>query len=269
MFAGLRLGIGDMDLDVETTAPVLTDGIPGVFEARQQRSIRIRDAYVQAGIDALNAMRLRELRVSDLARACACSVGSFYTRFQDKEAYFRALIAATIVDCDRQIDARVSEAALRALGPERALDEMVELMADIFSGRFRGVLRETLLRILEPDDPWAPMRGSARRIIANYHAALGDAFPAFSRDETRTRLSFCFQIVVGVLQNDLVNDYHVFSTRDRSVRAALKENLRSYMAPPLPVPPHMDDRDQDGEAEDDEGEVGQQRAQVFHRRLRT
>ena len=215
---------------METAAPTLADGIPGVFEARQKRSIRIRDAYVQAGIDALNAMRFRELRVSDLARACDCSVGSFYTRFRDKEAYFRALIAATIADCDRQIDARVSPAALGALGPDRALEELVELMADIFSGRFRGVLRETLLRILEPDDPWAPMRGSARRIVANYHAALGDAFPGFSEQETKTRLSFCFQIVVGVLQNDLVNDYHVFSTRDRSIRAALKESVSRYMA---------------------------------------
>ena len=74
------------------------------------------------------------------------------------------------------------------------------------------------------------MRASANRIIANYHAALSCAFPRFTPEETKIWLSFCFQVIVGVLQNDLVNDYHVFSTRDRSIRAALKENLRLYMA---------------------------------------
>ena len=215
--------------DVETGTRAIEDSIPGVFAARQKRSIRIRGAYIQAGFESLNAMRFKDLRVSDLAEACECSVGSFYTRFRDKEAYFRALTAAAIADCNRQIDARVSEDALRVLGPERALEELVELMADIFSGRFRGVLREALLRILEPDDPWAPMRNSASRIIANYHASLCDTFPQFTREETKIRLSFCFQIIVGVLQNDLVNDYHVFSTRDRSIRAALKQNILSYM----------------------------------------
>ena len=215
--------------DLEAEAPVIEDNVPGVFKATQKRSIRIRDAYIQAGFEALNARRFRDLRITDLAAACQCSVGSFYTRFRDKEAYFRALTAATIADCNRQIDARVSEDLLREMGPDRALDELVDLMADIFSGRFRGVLREALLRILEPDDPWAPMRASARRIVAYYHAALPDALPQFTPEDAKIRLSFCFQIIVGVLQNDLVNDYHVFSTKDRSVRAALKENIARYM----------------------------------------
>ena len=220
-----RSGIAEL----ETDASAIADDAPGVFKATQKRSIRIRDSYIQAGFEALNTTRFRDLRVSDLAKACQCSVGSFYTRFQDKESYFRALTAATIADCNQEIDARVSAELLREMGADRALEELVDLMADIFSGRFRGVLREALLRILEPDDPWAPMRASARRIIANYHAALSDAFPQFTPEETKIRLSFCFQIIVGVLQNDLVNDYHVFSTRDRSVRAALKENVARYM----------------------------------------
>ncbi len=215
---------------MERKTLTLSTDIPGVFEARQERSIRIRDGYIEAGLDALNRMRLSELRVSDLARSCNCSVGSFYTRFESKQAYLRVLKAAAMSACDLEIDARVSEDMLRALGPERGLEALVDLMADIFSGRFRGLLRETLLRILEPDDPWAPMRASARRIIGNYHAALGDAFPHLGAEEARLRLSFCFQIVVGVLQNDLVNDYHVFSTRDRSVRAALKRNVLAYMS---------------------------------------
>ena len=203
--------------------------IPGVFEARQKRSVRIRDAYVDAGVELLNEMRFGDLRISDLARDCGHSVGSFYSRFRNKDAYFRALRAATISACNDQIDRRVAPSVLSVMEPGEALDELVDLMADIFSGRFRGVLRESLLRILEPEDPWAPMRDSARRIIGCLHEALDHRFTRFSPAEARLRISFCFQIIAGVLQNDLVNDYHVFSTKDRSIRRALKELVRRYM----------------------------------------
>lgn len=207
----------------------VNEDIPGVLPARQARSRRIRDAYIEAGIKLLNSMRFNDLKVSDLAQECGQSVGSFYTRFEDKEAYFRALRAAAIGLCNLEIHGRIGGDKLYEMEPEEALDELVDLMADLFTGPVRGVLRESLLRILEPDDPWAPMRDSAREIMRNYRRACGTQFPAFDPAETQTRLSFCFQLVVGALQNDLVNDYHVFSTKDQSLRKGLKEVVRSYM----------------------------------------
>ncbi len=219
---------------MDTAGSTIPTQIPGVYEAKQSRSIRIRDAYLDAGVRLLNETRFKDLKVSDLARDSGYSVGSFYTRFEDKDAFFRALRGAVVASCNELVDRRVSPEKLSDYSPEEALDEMVDLLADIFSGDYRGVLRESLLSILEPDDPWAPMRDSARRIMSYYHEALSSSFDGKSEVETKTLLSFCFQIVVGVLQNDLVNDYHVFSTRDQSIRTALKNNLRCQMAlPPL------------------------------------
>lgn len=211
----------------------LEEDIPGVLPARQRRSIKLRDAYIRAGIEILNTKRLSDLSVSELAQECGGSVGSFYTRFEDKEAYFRALRVAAISMCNKEIQSRVSIARLYELEPGEALDEMVDLMADMFTSPIRGVLRESLLRILEDDDPWAPMRDSAREVMRNYQRACATLFPQFTPDETKLRLNFCFQLIVGVLQNDLVNDYHVFSTRDESLRTGLKETVRSYMRQPL------------------------------------
>lgn len=210
-------------------ALLLDDDIPGVLPAKQARSRRIRDAYIEAGIEMLNATRFNDLKVSDLAAECGLSVGSFYTRFEDKEAYFRALRAAAISLCNTEIHARVSVDKLYEMEPGEALDTLVDLMADLFTGPVRGVLRESLLRILEPDDPWAPMRDSAREIMRNYRRACATQFPAFTPEEAKERLSFCFQLIVGALQNDLVNDYHVFSTKDESLRKGLKEATRLYM----------------------------------------
>ncbi|TMV05710.1 TetR/AcrR family transcriptional regulator [Ruegeria sediminis] len=207
----------------------IDDDIPGVLPARQKRSKRIRDAYISAGIKLLNERRLSDLKISDLAEECGGSVGSFYTRFEDKEAYFRALRAAAIALCNAEIYDRVNVDRLYEMEAGEALDEMVDLMADLFTGPVRGVLRESLLRILEPEDPWAPMRDSAREIMRSYRRACATQFPAFTPDVAKERLAFCFQLIVGVLQNDLVNDYHVYSTRDESLRGGLKEAVRGYM----------------------------------------
>jgi len=84
-------------------------------------------------------------------------------------------------------------------------------------------------KILDPDDPWEPMRQSARQIMHVLHEALDTGFPGVAPDQARERLSFCFQLIVGVLQNDLVNDYHVYSLKDGSVRDGLKAAVRAYM----------------------------------------
>lgn len=211
----------------------LEEDVPGVLPARQKRSVALRDGFIRAGIEILNTKRLSDLSVSELAKECGGSVGSFYTRFEDKEAYFRALRVAAMAMCNTEIQSRVSIDRLYEMEPGEALDELVDLMADLFTSPIRGVLRESLLRILEDDDPWAPMRDSAREIMRNYRRACATLFPEFTPKETKQRLNFCFQLTVGTLQNDLVNDYHVFSTQDESLRFGLKETLRSYMRQPL------------------------------------
>ena len=207
----------------------LENEIPGALEAKQARSLRLRDHYIREGIRCLNKQRLNQLRISDLAKACGSSVGSFYTRFQDKESYFLSLRSATVEICNQEAHYRVNVEKLYSMSGAQALDEMVDLMADIFTSAVRGVLRESLLRILEPDDPWAPMRDGARSIMRNYEVACAMMFPNFSPKEAKVRLRYCFQLVVGALQNDLVNDYHVFSTKDQTLRTALKETVRLYM----------------------------------------
>jgi AcrR family transcriptional regulator len=203
--------------------------IPGVLPAKQKRSQIIRDKYLEAGCILLNEKRFSDLKIPELAAHCGNSVGSFYTRFEDKDSYFRALRSAAIGACNAEIRARVGIDQLYDMSPGEALDELVDLMADLFSGPLRGILRESLLRILEPEDPWAPMRESAREIMRNFRKAYAHELEGVTPEEAKTHLSFCFQLIVGVLQNDLVNDYHVFTTRDESLRSGLKTAVRRYM----------------------------------------
>lgn len=201
----------------------------GVLKTKQKRSRASRDAFIESGIVLLNQMRFADLKINDLAQHCNRSVGSFYKRFEDKDAYFRALQATTVERNKQLVDSRLNAETLAKLDRMQVLDELVDTLSDIFAGETRGILRESLLRILEPVDGWAPMRASGRDVQQRIVDRLKSEFIELGEAETERKLRFCYQIIAGVLQNDLVNDFHMFTTRDKSIRAALKASVRDHM----------------------------------------
>ncbi|MBS0472822.1 MAG: TetR/AcrR family transcriptional regulator [Proteobacteria bacterium] len=67
------------------------DHIDGVLPANQARSRNARDRLLEAGDQVFAKLGYDAAHVSDIAQAAGCSVGSFYRRFRDKEAFFMAL----------------------------------------------------------------------------------------------------------------------------------------------------------------------------------
>jgi AcrR family transcriptional regulator len=67
------------------------DDIDGVIPANQARSREAQARLLKAGEQVFAKKGYDEAHVSDIAAAAGCSIGSFYRRFRDKEALFRAL----------------------------------------------------------------------------------------------------------------------------------------------------------------------------------
>ena len=63
----------------------------GVIPANQARSREAQARLLKAGEQVFARKGYDEAHVSDIAGAAKCSIGSFYRRFRDKEALFRAL----------------------------------------------------------------------------------------------------------------------------------------------------------------------------------
>jgi len=207
----------------------ISDCIPGVFHATQQRSVRIRDSFIEAGVDALNSMRFDDLTVLHLSQLSQNSVGGFYTRFKDKDSYFTALRYSAVQALERDYVANFNAGTLAHSTSADVLEKLVDLMVDIFTSRYRGVLRESMLIIMEPDDPWAPMRESAQNILTELQRALSIVHSDEPSSFTNEQVHFCYQLIVGVLMNELVNSNHVFTTKDDSLRGGLKQAVCAYM----------------------------------------
>lgn len=75
----------------ERGGPVGAPEPPGARPAYQARSREQHDRLLKAGERAFAEAGYWSTHVTDIARRAGCSVGSFYWRFEDKEAFFRAL----------------------------------------------------------------------------------------------------------------------------------------------------------------------------------
>lgn len=208
-------------------------GIDGLLETHQARSRRSRDAFIETGFIVLNRGRLDDLTISDLVAESGRSVGSFYKRFKNKDAFFRALCAAAVAHNSAFHQRELAVERLNALSPEQALDRLADVLFEVFTGKARGVLREALLRSTEgEDDVWAPMRAAGRDIRQRLVKSVAPRLPGHDERAARRKLEFCYQVVVGVLQNDLVNDRLSYSSRDGSLLPPIKAVLRDHINGP-------------------------------------
>lgn len=73
------------------------------------------------------------------------------------------------------------------------------------------------------------MRAAGGDIRNRLVTSLAPRLPGHTEEEARRKIEFCYQLVVGVLQNDLVNDRLSFSSRDGSLLGPLQHALRDHI----------------------------------------
>jgi AcrR family transcriptional regulator len=126
--------------------------------AYQQRSRQQRDRLLKAGERVFAESGFWQAHVADIAKRAGCSVGSFYRRFQDKEAFFFALQADMAAHAEANIGKFFDDPACKT-----------EPLGDVFRRLTRNTAR-TMLGIegyyralfelsLRAHDVWPLMRG--------------------------------------------------------------------------------------------------------------
>jgi len=125
--------------------------------AYQNRSREQRDRLLKAGERAFAASGFWQTHITDIAKRAGCSVGSFYRRFEDKEAFFLALQSDMAGHAEANI-AKFFE------DPERegeALDELIVRLARNTARTMRGIegyYRALFELSLRGQNVWPPMR---------------------------------------------------------------------------------------------------------------
>jgi AcrR family transcriptional regulator len=129
-------------------------GLDGVLPVKQLRARRSRDRMLHAGQKLVAKRPIDALLVADIARAANSSVGAFYLRFRDKDAFFRALIAQYLAE------ARAETLELFAtIADDRLITELVAKTANRFR-RYSGLIRSAIRKRMEDATVWEPIRRS-------------------------------------------------------------------------------------------------------------
>ena len=93
-FAAMRQLNHDGDVPSPAKQPMSAPA-GGVHSAKQARSQLKHQALLQAGRRLLHTQDLGTLSVAQLTRDAGMAVGSFYSRFADKDAWFAELLRRT------------------------------------------------------------------------------------------------------------------------------------------------------------------------------
>jgi AcrR family transcriptional regulator len=160
-------------------------------------------------------MGYNSAHVSDIASAAGCSVGSFYRRFRDKEALFRAL-HQKIIEQRRQRNelfyARPELADLRSA-------EVIRLFVKDILGDFKrnaGFIRALFQRTLDDgnQDYWPEIREAA--------ALEGDGLARFLRargelkhSDTRHNCDFIVRVIEGTIVHAVLHAGNALKDEER------------------------------------------------------
>jgi AcrR family transcriptional regulator len=205
---------------------------------RQQRGRDRQQALLGAGLQLTAARDWADVTVGDIAAAIGCSVGTFYTRFHNKDAYFDVLLGLVTGLMQQRADAFYADPRRRAETPAQFIASWVALVLHSFSVH-RGLYAAAVLalRRLPPEaaaaTPLLRMRDRGRE---QFVAAMARR-PSWRGAAARRRLLFAQQLLQGVLVSAVLTDPGPLHLDDASLQPQLAAALCAYLGLHRPRPP--------------------------------
>lgn len=202
---------------------------------RQQRGRERQQALIDAGLRLTQTRDWDDVTIADIAAAIDCSVGTFYTRFHTKDAYFDTLLGL-------MVDAMLRRAQAFHAAPERREESASELVAgwvDLAVNSFRlhrGLYATALLNLrrLAPEARAAsPLLRLRDRSRALFLSAM-KRHSGWSGAAARADLLFAQQILRSALLNAALTDGGPLHLDDAEFARQLTRLLCGYLgiAPP-------------------------------------
>lgn len=199
----------------------------------QPRAQATRDSLLAAGRQLLSTRDFDAVSIAELAAANRLSVGSFYGRFRDKEAFFAVL--------QQQVTAEwlsLAEAMLRrhaGADAPRLIQSFCELVVDTFR-RDAGFFRAALKHASTQPDRWTPIKEAGMAVATALEAALAPALTRLDPAERGLRVRFAVQMLYGTCVNAVLNDPGPLRLDDSRLAHELAHVMSLYLGLPAGKP---------------------------------
>lgn len=160
---------------------------------RQKRSQETYDSMLKAGFELIEEAGLEHLRVADVALRAGYAVGSFYSRFGDKDEFFEALL-------DKHLEKRndALQRIFAGLPPTHLVEGLIADMLQYFAGH-RAFWRSALLISASDQVFHARIEAQSNRLSERFMQRLQQDLQRKLQAAEKERIRFAFRQLVSFI----------------------------------------------------------------------
>jgi len=198
--------------------------VAGFRPTQQQRSRALVARLMNEGLALLKEHDFESLSVETLCQRCNATVGSFYARFESKEAFVDALQRVVVEDSRRRLAAAYASDRV----PRESLEDLLGWISKggvNWTRRYEGLVRASLRRASSDRRSWTPMRELGRIQVAHALPHILRLLPRPNAD-AEDRIRFAFQMMYGALNGMVLIDPGPYSLRDSATPRLLAAALQ-------------------------------------------
>lgn len=192
----------------------------GVRAAKQSRSQLKHQALLEAGRRLLEAHDLSTLSVAQLTRDAGMSVGSFYSRFEDKDAWFAELLRLTGEQTLQDTQALLLSRRFARAGDARKAVLIVRHVVAIHR-QHRGIFRAAHADPARSKLYWPQLHAYGQRIAEAVYQALAERLLQVPPAQRRLRVGIALQLVFGTLVNAVLHNPGPIGLHDKRMEHEL------------------------------------------------
>lgn len=214
----------------------------GPLAARASRSLEpvraraqlTRAALLKSGRELLETHDLHALSVAAIAAANGMSVGSFYGRFKDKEAFFATLQTEITAEWIEEARRTLKGAACQGLTAPERVHRICKLVARLIR-QDAGFLRAVLKHEATSPAAWTPIKQAGQEVAALAIDVLRPALPPGADAASVARIRFALQVVYSTCFNGILHDPGPIPVSSTRLERELARMMCLYLG--LPVEP--------------------------------
>jgi len=208
------------------------------FPVKQQRSEQTREKLLEAGLDLLGCGNYKDISIAQISAQAGCSIGSFYLRFRNKEAFFEYMIESISETLRTGVRVNLTNENAKGL----TLAQTVKLCVDHYvqtNRQYESVIRAALHYSINGSDDWQPVRDNGLMLHAHYIDLIIAKLRRSDQEEARQQLLVGFQILSGHLINSIAHPVKTLPLDDPDLSHWLSEVLMHCLKikPPAPACP--------------------------------
>ncbi len=184
-------------------------GLPSshVLPTMQLRSLERQKAMLSAGLKLTEQSDWEKVSVAEIAAVNGFSVGSFYTRFQNKQAYLDVLISIVALQMRKKMDVFIEQQRTNSESGLQKLDSFVQQTIHTFLS-LKGILRMSVVNRRKDTNGEVVIYPftEARAYSCEQFVQLMTPYLSHNDENAHVRLSFAHQMINSTLMNAILTD---------------------------------------------------------------